>query len=192
MADLAEGSGSAVEASLLDDHVRAGGSVANEPQSRLEDLYRLHGARAVRLAFLLTGDREIANDIAQDAFVRVMGRFGAIRRGESLDAYLRQTVVNLARNQLRRWSLERRKVPKDQSEAGHTVMPDIDSRSVLWELVRRLPPRQRMALVLRYYEDLSERQAAEAMGVSERALNALVSRGLGQLRQMEGWETWTT
>jgi RNA polymerase sigma factor (sigma-70 family) len=67
-------------------------------------------------------------------------------------------------------------------------MPDIETRNSLMQLLQQLPIRQRTALVLRFYEDLSEHQTADMMGVSLRAVNSLVSRGLGELRRIEGGE----
>src|SRR5262245_51719929 len=73
----------------------------------LEELYIRHAPAGFRLALLLTGDRALAEDIVQDAFVRVVGRFGHLRAGSSFEAYLRRTIVNLTKNTWRRRSVER-------------------------------------------------------------------------------------
>jgi RNA polymerase sigma factor (sigma-70 family) len=73
----------------------------------LEDLYVRHAPAALRLAFFLTGDRELAQDLVQDAFVRIAGRFGHLRTPDAFEAYLRRTIVNLFTSHLRRLRLER-------------------------------------------------------------------------------------
>jgi hypothetical protein len=80
---------------------------AERGRRRLEDLYAAHGPEAVCLAFLLTGDRDLAEDLAQDAFVRVARRFGDLRRPEAFGPYLRKTVVNLCKGHWRRRKIER-------------------------------------------------------------------------------------
>jgi RNA polymerase sigma-70 factor (sigma-E family) len=158
-----------------------------ESSSKLDDLYRANADAALRLAYVLTGDREAANDLVQEAFVRVLGRFGQLRHRDSFEPYLRRTVVNLAATQLRRRSVERRFLERWQEEGPPTgEMPDIETRHELWQLLLGLPARQRIAVVLRYYEDMSEHEAGEAMGVSARAINSLVSRALDELRRKEG------
>ena len=154
----------------------------------LEQLYTEHMRSAVRLAYLITGDEHHARDIAQDAFVRVAGRFHAIRKPEAFPAYLRTTVVNLSRGHLRRLRTQRSYLSR-QRPAEAAPGPDIESRDEMWRALHTLPPRQRTALVLRYYEDLSEHQIADAMGTSRSAVKSLLTRGLQQLRaEMRGEE----
>ncbi|HEX5951155.1 MAG TPA: sigma-70 family RNA polymerase sigma factor, partial [Actinomycetota bacterium] len=76
-------------------------------EGSLAELYVRHGPAAQRLAFLLTGDRAQAEDLVQEAFVRVVGRFGHLRVPDAFAAYLRRTIVNLHTSQLRRRRLER-------------------------------------------------------------------------------------
>src|SRR6266545_1064561 len=80
---------------------------AERPASRLEDLYERHAPAAVRLAFLITSDRELSRDVVQDAFVRVAGRFGHLRFPDTFDLYLRRTVVNLCMSHFRHQRVER-------------------------------------------------------------------------------------
>jgi RNA polymerase sigma-70 factor (sigma-E family) len=156
---------------------------------RLEDLYVRNAPSALRLAYFLTGSRELAEDLAQEAFVRVAGRLRHLRVPDAFDAYLRRTIVNLYTSQLRRTKLERAYV------ARHGVEPaiahertDPAARDELWRALHTLPERQRAAIVLRFYEDLSERAAADVMGCSAGALNQLVVRGMATLRQQIGDE----
>lgn len=169
------------------------GDAAAEPErsSRLESLYRSNSGAALRLAYLLTGDRDGANDLVQEAFVRVIGRFGHLRQRDSFEWYLRRTVINLAKSRFRKDSLERRFLARWHERTQMSEMPDVATRHDLWQLMLLLPGRQRMALVLRYYEDMSEHEAAEALGTSARAINALVSRGLDHLRRIGGYQAWT-
>jgi RNA polymerase sigma-70 factor (sigma-E family) len=157
---------------------------------KLEELYIRHAPAAIRLAFVLTGSREAAEDLAHDAFVRLAGRFTHVRRAESFGAYLRKTVVNLHLSRLRRLRLERAHIDRLRSGDEHAAtMPDVPERVDVWQALQSLPPRQRAALALRYYEDLSERETAEMLGCSLAAVKSLVARGTTALsRQMRGGE----
>lgn len=154
-------------------------------QGRLAELYTRHGPAAQRLAFLLTGDRVQAEDLVQDAFVRVVGRFGHLRVPDAFEAYLRRTIVNLHTSQLRRRRVERAWLEREGGAAGARpadAMPDVGAREELWRAVLELPARQRAAVVLRFYEDLSERQTAEVLGCSPAAAKMLVARAMEILR----------
>ena len=163
-------------------------AVSMDRTGRLEELYAGHIDGAVRLAYLMTGDEQQAQDIAQDAFVRIAGRFHDLRNPDAFPAYLRTTVLNLSRGHLRRLRTQRdylRRGPRGD-DAVHTGS-SVEESDAMWAALSRLSHRQRAALVLRYYEDLSERQAADALGCSVAAVKALVSRGLRDLRyQMRG------
>jgi RNA polymerase sigma-70 factor (sigma-E family) len=158
--------------------------------SKLDELYRANAPGALRLAYLLTGNRDAANDLVQEAFVRVAARFRHLRDRNSFEPYLRRTMVNLAKSGFRRASLERRFIARFRDPKPRSTTPEIDTRHDLWQLLLRLPARQRIALVLRFYEDMSELETAEVLGTSARAVNALVSRGLDQLRRSGGQEEW--
>ncbi len=136
----------------------------------LARLYEQHAPAALRLAYLLTGDHGLAEDLVQAAFVRVIGRFGQLRDEMGFDAHLRRTVVNLSCGTLPRRRAER---------AG------LEERDELWRRLDSVAPRQRAALVLRYYDDLSDEQAAQVLGCSTRALRSLTSAGLQALRTQE-------
>lgn len=162
---------------------------ARDDQGRLEELYVRHAPAATRLAFFLTGDRELTQDLVQDAFVRVAGRFRHLRMPDAFDAYLRRTIVNLFTSHLRRLRLERAEMRREQLETNPAHRDrDPAERDVMWRALQRLPVRQRAAVVLRFYEDLSEREAAEVLGCSAGALNALVARAMTTLRNEMGDE----
>jgi RNA polymerase sigma factor (sigma-70 family) len=146
----------------------------------LEDLYEQHIEWAESLAFLLTRDPHLAEDLAQEAFIRVAGRLRHIRRPEAFRAYLRRTLLNTYRNHFRRVEAERRALVRDARETDPIPLYE---RKADPELLAALPTRQRAAVVLRYYEDLSEEQTAVLLRCSKRAVNALISRALDTLRR---------
>jgi RNA polymerase sigma-70 factor (sigma-E family) len=161
-------------------------AVRSSRDGGLAELYARFTPPALRLAFLLTGDRALAEDLVHEAFVRCIGRFGHLRAHEAFDAYLRRTLVNLHISGLRRLRLERAWIARHGvTEAARTTsLPDVGAREDLWHALHALPARQRAALVLRYYEDLSERDTAAVLGCSVGAVKALVQRGSAALREL--------
>lgn len=149
-------------------------------RGRLEMLYAAHAPGAARLAYLLTGDRALAEDLVQEAFVRMFGRFRDLRQPEAFGAYLRKTVVNLSRAHLRRRGVERSYLEKESRTAS--AHAELAGHDEMWDALKTLRPRQRAAIVLRYYEDLSEAQTADVLGCAVGTVKSLVSRGLDQLR----------
>jgi RNA polymerase sigma-70 factor (sigma-E family) len=153
-------------------------------KGRLAELYRRHAPAAARLAFLLTGDRTLAEDLVQEAFVRLAGRFVDMRNPDAFEAYLRRTVVNLTNSHFRRLRVERaylerqRQAPVD----ARRPFPDLESRDELWQALQLLNVRQRAAIVLRFYEDLSEREIAEVLECPPGTVKSLISRGMDALR----------
>jgi RNA polymerase sigma-70 factor (sigma-E family) len=134
--------------------------------SRLEILYLRHGPDALRLAYLLTGDRELAEDITQEAFVRVARRLTGLRNADSFWWYLRRTVVNLSNSHLRRRKVERAHLRRlvGTGAAASASSPDMAARHAVRGAIERLPVRQRAVVVLRYYEDLTDQQIASTLG----------------------------
>jgi RNA polymerase sigma-70 factor (sigma-E family) len=149
----------------------------------LEEIYVRNAPGAMRLAYFLTGDRELAEDLTQEAFVRVAGRFRHLRDPDDVPSYLRRTIVNLFTSQLRRKRLERAWLRRQALHEPASTDVDVETRDDLWQAMRVLPERQRAALVLRYYEDLSEQDAAEMLRCSVGALNQLVVRAKAALRE---------
>jgi len=166
--------------------VRAESGSVRIEGDRLSNLYRWYAGDAIRLAYLITGDRGLAEDLVQDAFVRLAGRVVHLRGStESFEPYLRRTVVNLANSHFRRRKIERRYRERESSmlrPAGQD--PDIPSREAARAALLQLAPRQRTALVLRFYLDLSEAQTADVMGCRRGTVKALVSQGLNNLRPL--------
>jgi RNA polymerase sigma-70 factor (sigma-E family) len=171
------------------DHT-IGGWVGESSREGLAEFYAAHADSAKRLAFLLTGDDALAEDITQDAFVRIAGRIGGLRNRNASSAYLRQTVVNLSRSYFRRKRVERTYLQREATRSPSVSVegPDVAEADALWNELNRLAYRQRCAVVLRYYEDLSEQQTAEILNCSVGAAKALISRAMEQLRSNVGSE----
>ena len=160
------------------------GQTSDEPVTdRLEVLYLNHGPEALRLAFLLTGDRDLSEDIAQEAFVRVARRLTGLRNADAFRFYLRRTVVNLSNSHLRRQRVERayhRKLV--QSGAPGAAAPDLVTRHVVRLAIEQLPPRQRTVVVLRYYQDLTDQQIASVLGWPVGSVKSALHRAAATLR----------
>jgi len=152
----------------------------------IADLYIRYMPTGLRLAYLLTGHPQQAEDLAEEAFVRCVGRFTHLRSQEAFDSYLRRAIVNLHTSGLRRRYLERAWLRTEGRRSAEVTasMPDVGGREDLWRALAMLPARQRAALVLRYYEDLSERDAAEVLGCSVAAIKSLTARGSETLRSL--------
>jgi RNA polymerase sigma-70 factor (sigma-E family) len=158
-------------------------AVVEIDRGRLAELYMLHAPDALRFAYLLTGDRALAEDLVQDAFARLVGRLVHLRRGEAFPAYLRQTVLNLSRMHFRHRRVERAYLERQgRTRPADATASGIDVQWDLWSAVQQLPERQRAAIVLRYYEDLSEREIADALRCRPGTVRSLLSRGMQALR----------
>lgn len=153
------------------------------PQSdreRLAALFVTEYDGLVRLARLL-GEPADAEDVVQTAFVRVYRR-GRLSDPGRAGAYLRQTVVNLTRSGWRRRAVARRK--SDAVADEQISNPDLLATVAIREALAALPNRQREAVVLRYYLDLTEVATAEVMGVAVGSVKAYTSRGLARLGEL--------
>ena len=165
-------------------HPPSGSLGAGAARSRLEELYVRHAPDAVRVAYLLTGDPALAQDLGQEAFVRVAARLVHLRNPDAFGAYLRQTVVNLVRMHARRRRSERAALQRAAARPAEPVAePDVAGRDSLRRALLQLPVRQRAAIVLRFYEDLSERDAADVLRCRPGTVASLVSRGMATLRR---------
>jgi len=147
----------------------------------LEALYRAHYAPLVRLAGLLVGDFSVGEDVAQDAFARLVDARGV----RDPHAYLRATVVNLSRSRIRRAVLARR---HRAAHAGAAVDPAagpemVATQVTVREEVARLPRRQREAVVLRYYAGMTDEEIANALGVSPGSVKTHLHRAMTTLTE---------
>ena len=155
---------------------------AEEAGGRLGELYRRHAPDAARLAYLLTGNRALAEDLVHEAFIRMIGRFQDMRSPESFQWYLRRTLVNLVKSHFRHEKVERAYVDRESARPDPAHEPDVDAREDLWRRLMDLPERQRAVIVLRFYEDLTEAQIAELLETPLGTVKSLMSRGLARLR----------
>jgi RNA polymerase sigma-70 factor (sigma-E family) len=149
-------------------------------------LYVADRARLVRTATLLLGDREAAEDVVQEAFVRLDRRAADLPDVRSRQAYVRQIVVNLSRSALRRRVVALKHLPRPSvpaPAADGEALASLEHDEVVRAL-RRLSTRQRQALVLRFYEDLSEAEVAEAMGCKVGTVKATLSQAKQALARL--------
>lgn len=148
------------------------------------DIVAAEHDRALRLAYLLAGDRESAEDAVAEAFARTYEKWRA-GKVDDVGPYVRRAVHNQVKNQrraiARRRGHEARRRGDDRGPASATGR--VAARDALLELLDRLPQRQRAAIVLRYYEDCSEAETAEALGCRPGTVKSLTSRGMEALRQ---------
>lgn len=157
---------------------------------QLEALYLRHGPEALRLAYLLTGDRELSEDLAQEAFVRVARRLTGLRSADSFPWYLRRTVVNLANSHLRRRRVERAHLKRlvSSAAAAGVSTPDMVTKQAVRGAIAQLSARQRAVVVLRYYEDLTDQQIANVLGCPVGSVKSSLHRAAAILRQDLGQE----
>lgn len=147
-----------------------------------DDFVRGSSTRLLRTAVLLTGDRQAAEDLVQEMFERVYVRWPWINGAP--EPYARRALTNLVANRWRHRGRRpevalaaRHEVPTPDGSEQHAV------RDQLLTALQQLPPRQRAAIVLRYFEDLTELQTAEALGCSIGTVKSQTARGLKKLRE---------
>ena len=134
-----------------------------------------------RTAYLLVGDRGLAQDLLQEALTKTYVAWPRLRDPRSAEAYTRKAITTTAISWYRRkaWTAERPgDPPPDRGRPGHEA--EVTERDWLWQALMDLPPRQRAALVCRFYEDLSEAQTAEVMGCAH---GTVQEPGLGRAHQ---------
>jgi len=141
-----------------------------------DDLYRANYESLVRLGFLLTLSEDVARDLVHDVFVRVYGRWDSL---EDPVPYLRRSVVNASRSWHRRRRLERSEARTRAAVHADVVAFDADE---LFDVLGRLPARQRAAIVLRFYEQMSDAEIAALLHCRPGTVASLVHRGCARLR----------
>jgi RNA polymerase sigma-70 factor (sigma-E family) len=146
-------------------------------------LYEAHALSLTRLAYVMLGDRPAAEDVVQEAFLGLYRRWSKLRDTSSAAAYLRASVLNGCRMVLRsrarpQISDRAAEVPWESAEA--TALVGEEYRHLLLA-IRELPARQREALVLRYYLELTEAETARSMGIRTGTVKSATSRALTAL-----------
>jgi len=159
----------------------------------VEELYAAHYRSLVRLSVLLVADVGTAEEVVQDCFVSMHGRWRSLREPDKGLAYLRQAVVNRSRSVLRHRGVATRHAAASASPDDARPLPGAEHdllaaehRSAVLEALRALPDRQREVLALRYYLDLSEAEIAETLGCSAGTVKSAASRALARLRDDPG------
>jgi RNA polymerase sigma-70 factor (sigma-E family) len=155
-----------------------------EASEIVTELYACYYNQLVRLALLLVRDLQTAEEVVQDAFEAMHKAWRRLRDSEKALSYLKQTVVNRSRSVLRHRKVVDLHSPKpapDEPSAEHAVLRLLE-RSAVVSALRALPERQREAIVLRYYADLSEADIARAMGISKGAVKSHTARAMAALK----------
>jgi RNA polymerase sigma-70 factor (sigma-E family) len=156
----------------------------DQPRGRKDETFDAYVAARyaalTRTAFLLTGDHHAAEDLVQAALARAYLAWHRIRHEHATDAYVRRILVNEHNNLWRRaW---RRLETSTAAPPEPVALTLTDRDRELWDLVRRLPAKQRAVVVLRYYEDLTEAETAEVLGCSVSAVKSRTNRAIVNLR----------
>jgi RNA polymerase sigma-70 factor (sigma-E family) len=150
------------------------------------EIYSTHYRSLVRLAVLLVRDVATAEEVVHDSFIAMHSSWRQLRASDKALSWLRQSVVNRCRSVLRHRVVVDRNAPKpapDMPSAQQGALSLLE-RSAVISALRTLPPRQREALVLKYYADLSEEQIAATMGISQGAVKSHTARAMSALRQV--------
>ena len=147
-------------------------------------LFREHALGLTRLAFLILGDRFAAEDVVQEAFFGLYGAWDRLPSHDNVVGYLRVSVVNGCRSALRRSRRAPRPLAVAPAASAEAVALSGEERRATVAAMRRLPARQREALILRYFADLSVNEIAQAMGVSAGTVKSSTARGLAALGRM--------
>jgi RNA polymerase sigma-70 factor (sigma-E family) len=161
-------------------------AVAWDAAQAVNALYSAHYRSLVRLSVLLVRDLATAEEVVQDAFVAMHGAWRRLRDPEKALSYLRQSVVNRSRSVLRHRAVVEKYAPKglpDAPSAENGAIVELE-RSAVVKALSALPTRQREALVLRYYGDMSEAEIASTMGISRGAVKSHTARGMAALRSV--------
>jgi RNA polymerase sigma-70 factor (sigma-E family) len=158
---------------------------AADPADQVTALYQAHALGLLRLAVIMLGERQAAEDVVQDAFLGLFRRWGALHDPERALAYVRSSVFNGCRTVLRKRARSQRFMlaDPDAESAEALVVLGEEHREVLAAL-RRLPGRQREAVALRYCLDMPVGEVARVMGVAEGTVKSAASRGIAAITRM--------
>ncbi|MEW2395020.1 SigE family RNA polymerase sigma factor [Streptomyces sp. NPDC046862] len=164
------------------------GTVVDDAASaEFHAFFERHYAELARLAHLLTGEADAADDLAADALLALWHRWDRVRAADHPVAYARGVVTNLARTRIRSAVRERRRITLFWSQREEkTENPDIPGMVDVQEALRRLPFRKRACVVLRHAFDLSEKDTALALGVSVGTVKSQTSKGMAELQRLLG------
>jgi RNA polymerase sigma-70 factor (sigma-E family) len=172
--------------SIAPDVVTGDALPHNRQTSRDEEFSSYMAARQaalLRTAYLLTGERAAAEDLLQTALAKLYLSWDKVRDRGALDGYVRRSMVNEHSSLWRRaWKRREHATDEVPEQPVHDAYDD-GVGAALWSYLQTLPPKQRTVLVLRYYEDLSEAEIADVMGISTGTVKSQASRALAGLRE---------
>lgn len=154
--------------------------------AEFDDLVTAHGAELLRVAYLLSRDSALAEDLVQEALVKALRHWRNGGRPDHPLPYLRKIVLNEYLGWRRRWaSTEIIGLPITDPASAEPV-GNADDRAVMWQVLGTLPPRARAVLVLRYYQGLPDREIADELGCAVSTVRSIAARAFAQLRQHSG------
>lgn len=158
-----------------------------EQEDRFQEFVRARWSHLVRTAYLLTGDAHLAEDLTQTALAKAYRSWRRVAGSDNPEAYVRRMLVtcNIDRFRKRRVKESLTDAPPERAGRDEAVAR-VDERGVLMAALAQLPPRQRAVVVMRYWEDLSEAEAAEVLGCSQGTVKSQASKGLAKLRTYPG------
>jgi RNA polymerase sigma-70 factor (sigma-E family) len=172
-----------------DDTITLGGGERRsrrDADESIESLFHAHYPQIVYTAFALVGDWDLAEQLAQEAYLRLWRRWSWIADPQAAPAYLQRTVVNLSRETIRRRIIERRVLKARSMERPPAAEADAAEVVALRRAITALPVRKRECIVLRYLLGLSEAETAGLLGVSVGTVKSQTHKGLHQLRDRLG------
>lgn len=149
-----------------------------------EQYARSHTTRLLRVAYLLCGSKEEAEDLTQEALVKIHKEWRRVSRAESSDAYARRVLVNhfLSERRRRQVSIVPLSEAVERAPAGQDFSEAIADKAAVRQAMRHLPERQRLALVLRYFEHATDEEIAQLMQIQESTVRSTIARALNQLQ----------
>ena len=159
----------------------------------LRAAFARHYGEAHRWATAFTGDPHVADDVVQDAFVKIFSRVRPLRSDDAFAGYLRRTIVNTAISRHRSLTRERARAERVAKLDGRPVVEGVGAEldPELWQAVERLAPRQRAVVILRYWFDLPEAEIASVLQCRVGTVKSAASRALSALRTELGTELRT-
>jgi RNA polymerase sigma-70 factor (sigma-E family) len=161
-----------------------------ERDDRLAQLFDAHYASLCRLAYVILGDAQLAEEMVMEALLKTFTGWRRIRDLERADVYLRRAVVNLCRSRIRRKAIEMRvnaAVHRSEERKASDWDPDRHETSrIVWDAVRKLPERQRACVVMFYYEDLPETHIADVLDCSVGTVKSQLSKARAKLEKWLG------
>jgi RNA polymerase sigma-70 factor (sigma-E family) len=175
----------------ITDRLKTGQPYADAAERAVTELYEAHALGMIRLAHIMLGDQHSAEDVVQDAFAGLYRRWSSLADPGKAVHYVRSAVLNGCRSALRRRTLARtshgllgQQPTVIAAESAEITVLSGEERRAVMAALRRLPSRQREAVVLRFYLDLSVEEAAATMGIGPSSVRSATHRALASLGRM--------